>query len=187
MSLSSWFREYVYIPLGGNRRGRGRTYLNLAVVWLLTGAWHGAAWNFILWGLYFAVILIAEKAFLLRVLERTPSAFRHLYAILLILVGFLIFSHTDLGEAWGRLLSLVGVGTVGLTDAVISYRFWRLLPLLVLGAVGATPYPARLFRAFRERCSWGAVTEPILAGAALLVSVAYLVDSTFSPFAYTQF
>ena len=185
ISLSSWFREYVYIPLGGNRRGRGRTYANLAVVWLLTGLWHGANWNFLLWGVYFCVILILEKAFLLSFLERIPSFWRHVYAVLLIVIGFLIFSHVDLSLAKSNFLALWGVGTVGIGSPITAYRLPRLLPLLLIGTVGATPIPRRLFERFSAKGRGFA--EPILTTAALALSVAYLVDSTFSPFAYTQF
>ena len=110
ISLSTWFREYVYIPLGGNRRGKGRTYWNLAVVWFLTGFWHGANWNFLLWGVYYCILLISEKAFLLRALEKVPRFAGRLYTLFLVTVGFLIFSNTDLPLLWQSLLALFGVG-----------------------------------------------------------------------------
>ncbi len=187
ISLSTWFREYVYIPLGGNRRGRGRQYLNLAIVWFLTGFWHGANWNFILWGLYFCVILILEKAFLLRVLEKLPAIFRHFYAMLLVTLGFLIFSFTDLSAGRDCFLSLFGFGVSGFTNVTVTYQLLRMLPLLLIATFGATPLPRTLWRRFTERREWTAVLIPILCACALLLCTAYLVDSTFSPFAYTQF
>lgn len=186
LTLSSWFREYVYIPLGGNRRGKRIQYRNLAVVWLLTGLWHGASWNFLAWGAYFAVILIAEKAFLLRALEKIPRAFCHLYACLLILFGFLIFSAPDLPAAWNGFRQLFGFGCVGFSHPVVSYQTVRLLPLIAVSAVGATPFPKRLFaRLFGGKR--GSVLVPVLSVCVFFLCVSYLVDSTFSPFEYLQF
>lgn len=187
ISLSTWFREYVYIPLGGNRVGALKRYRNLAVVWILTGFWHGASWNFLLWGIYFAIILILEKLFLLRLLERVPRAFRHTYALLLILVGFLIFSHADLREAARCFLSLFGVGTSSFAAAAVRYQALRLIPLLVISCIGATPLPKLLCtRLFEKRPRTAALVLPFVF-IVLLFSVAYLVDSAFSPFEYTQF
>ena len=187
ISLSTWFREYVYIPLGGNRKGRARTYLNLAVVWLLTGFWHGANWNFVLWGVYFLIILILEKAFLLRILEKIPAIFRHLYAILLITVGFLIFSFPNAAQGWTCFAALFGIGVSGAANGVALYQLWHLLPLILIAAIGATPIPKKAWNKLLEKCPRAAVLVPILSAATLILCTAYLVDSTFSPFAYTQF
>lgn len=187
ISLSTWFREYVYIPLGGNRRGRARQYFNLAVVWLLTGFWHGANWNFVLWGAYFCVILILEKAFLLKVLERIPSILRHLYAMLLVTVGFLIFSYTDAAAGLACFKALFGVGCTGLTSAVATYQLVRFIPLILLAALGATPLPRIAFEKLNQKYPKLGALVPLLCVAALVLCTAYLVDSTFSPFAYTQF
>ena len=187
MSLSVWFREYVYIPLGGNRRGRIRQYRNLAIVWALTGFWHGADWNFLFWGIYFAVILIVEKAFLLKILQKAPRAVRHLYALLLIVVGFLIFHFSNLDQMGFFLAALIGVGCKSFSDSVVRYQLLRLLPLLVIAFIGATPYPKAFLSRFTAKRPQNAVIYPIFALGALLLSVAYLVDSTFSPFAYLQF
>ena len=187
ISLSTWFREYVYIPLGGNRKGSFRQYRNLAVVWLLTGFWHGANWNFVIWGLYFLVILVIEKAFLLKVLEKTPTVLRHIYAMLLVTVGFLIFSHTDLSAAKDCFLALFGIGCVGASSAVASYETLRLLPLVLLAFLGATPIPKRIFAFLREKWKTAELLIPLLCLAAWILCIAYLVDSTFSPFAYLNF
>ena len=187
ISLSTWFREYIYIPLGGNRRGRGRTYLNLAVVWILTGLWHGADWNFVLWGAYFCLILILEKAFLLRMLQKAPRLLQHLYAFSLVTVGFVIFSHADLSELGSRLLQMIGMGGVVPTDGRILYRLHTILPLLLIALVGATPIPKRIWQRCCARFSLAETLSPIFSLALLFVSTAYLVDSTYSPFAYTQF
>lgn len=184
MTLGSWFRDYVYIPLGGNRKGRLRQCVNLAAVWLLTGVWHGTGVNFLLWGAYFCVILICEHLFLRRVLERLPGWIAHLYTLVLVLVSFLIFSYSDPGAGWTCFLTLFGVGTVGGTAAVLSWQALRMLPLLALAVIGSTPLPRRL---------WGAVCYrvpaalPVGSLALLVLCVAYLLDSSFLPFAYLNF
>ncbi len=189
MSLSSWFREYVYIPLGGNRRGRGRQFFNMAVVWLLTGFWHGAAWNFVLWGAFYFVILALEKAFLLKVFDRSPltRALGHVWALLLVGIGWMLFDHTDLGEALSVIGGLVGAGTSALSSAVIGYEGLRALPLLVVSVIAATPYPARLLSRLRDKHPAIAVCEPIYLAVLLLLSIAYMVSGTFSPFLYFNF
>ena len=187
ISLSSWFREYVYIPLGGNRVGTFKRYRNLAIVWLLTGFWHGADWNFLLWGVYFALILILERAFLLKFLENAPRVIGHIYSLFLIGVGFLIFSHSDLGAAFSTFLALFGVWTDGIWTFTALYTVMRLLPLILVSAIGATPFPKRLWERLQMRHPrWQTAT---VIGCLILfcVCVAYLVDSTFSPFEYTQF
>ena len=187
ISLSTWFREYVYIPLGGNRKGLSRQILNLFAVWLLTGFWHGASWNFLLWGLYFFVILVLEKLFLLKLLERIPRLLRHLYTMTVVTVGFLIFSFTDAAAGLSCFGALFGVGVVGVTLPSVTYQLCRNLPLLLIAAVGATPLPRRLWERLTRRYPRLRLLIPILCAAALLISAAYMVDSTFSPFAYTQF
>ena len=188
ITLSTWFREYVYIPLGGNRCGRFRMYRNLAIVWLLTGFWHGAGWNFLLWGVYYAVLLMVEKAWLLRTLEKTPSAVRHLYTLTLVVIGFLIFSHTDLSRMWACFLSLFGIGCEGISHPVVRYQLLRFLPLLLISVVGATPLPHRIWLSISQNMPKStAFLYPFLTILSLLLCVSYLVDSTFSPFAYLQF
>ena len=187
ISLSSWFREYVYIPLGGNRVGTFKRYRNLAIVWMLTGFWHGADWNFMLWGVYFAIILILERAFLLKILENAPRAIGHIYSLFLIGVGFLIFSHSDLGAAFSTFLALFGVWTDGIWTSTVLYTVIRLLPLILISAIGATPLPKRLWERFQMRHTRWQTATVIGCLILFVVCVAYLVDSTFSPFEYTQF
>ncbi len=212
MSLGTWFKEYVYIPLGGNRAGRLKQYRNIFIVWLLTGFWHGAHWNYILWGVYFGVILMFEKLFLLKALDRTPVFLRHLYSLLLIGFGWILFSNTDLAEGWRCFFSLFGIGADSFCTPTVGYEFVRALPLLIAAAVGATPLPKKLWDALCG-CDWtaegavdakgseipvpdvpltvrgkvmGLVTAAVCAGI-LILSTAYLVDSTFSPFLYFIF
>ena len=189
ITLSTWFREYVYIPLGGNRRGRARQYFNLAVVWLLTGLWHGASWNFVLWGLFYLILLVAEKAFLLRLLERNrlTRVLGHIGALLLVGIGWMIFDHTDLGEAFRIIAGLFGIGTAGFAAATVSWQALRLLPLLAVSVAAATPYPTRLWNRLTGRRPALTVLEPVLLVAVLALSVACAVRSDYSPFLYFNF
>ena len=190
MTLSGYFRSYVYIPLGGNRRGVARTLRNLLITWALTGLWHGASINFLLWGLYFFLLLVLEKFFLGHRLSRLPRTLRHLYAIGGILIGWLIFSAE--GASFGELLSLVGrlvgVGVSAFVDGRVAYELLRGLPLLLIMAVGATPLPRRLWGVWRSR------TPRISDGARILLCLAslglcttYLVNSGYNPFLYFRF
>lgn len=189
ITLSTWFREYVYIPLGGNRRGRARQYFNLAVVWLLTGLWHGASWNFVLWGLFYLILLVAEKAFLLRLLERNrlTRVLGHIGALLLVGIGWMIFDHTDLGETFRIIGGLFGIGTAGFAAATVSWQALRLLPLLAVSVAAATPYPTRLWNRLTGRRPALTVLEPVLLVAVLALSVACAVRSDYSPFLYFNF
>lgn len=189
ITLSTWFREYVYIPLGGNRRGRARQYFNLAVVWLLTGLWHGASWNFVLWGLFYLILLVAEKAFLLHLLERNrlTRVLGHIGALLLVGIGWMIFDHTDLGEAFRIIGGLFGIGTAGFAAATVSWQALRLLPLLAVSVAAATPYPTRLWNRLTGRRPALTVLEPVLLVAVLALSVACAVRSDYSPFLYFNF
>lgn len=189
ITLSTWFREYVYIPLGGNRRGRARQYFNLAVVWLLTGLWHGASWNFVLWGLFYLILLVTEKAFLLRLLERNrlTRVLGHIGALLLVGIGWMIFDHTDLGKAFRIIGGLFGIGTAGFAAATVSWQALRLLPLLAVSVAAATPYPTRLWNRLTGRRPALTVLEPVLLVAVLALSVACAVRSDYSPFLYFNF
>lgn len=184
ITLSSWFREYVYIPLGGNRRGRLRTYRNLLITWLLTGIWHGAAWNFLGWGLYFFVILALEKAFLGKLLERLPRPIRHGYALALILFGWHLFA----GAAAPAPGVLFGMGGARLWSGTALYELLRHVPFLILLGVGCTELPRRLYRHLETRWQGGAAfARNGLCLAALILCTAYLVDSGYNPFLYFRF
>lgn len=185
ITLSTWFREYVYIPLGGNRAGKGRSYFNLAVVWLLTGFWHGADWNYLLWGVYFCLFLIVEKAFLRKRLEKHPWCGR-LYALLVIGFGWMIFFHNDLGAIWQSTKHLFGIGAT-FADSSVAYELLRVLPFAAVCAIGCTPLPRRLILRMKERCP---STEFITAAVTMLlflICVAYMVNNSFSPFLYFIF
>ena len=192
ITLSSFFREYVYISLGGNRRGRARTYFNLLLTWALTGIWHGATVNFLIWGLYFALILILEKAFLLKLIQKTPNFFQRLYALTLIGVGWLIFAcdgeSLTLVQGAEYLLRAVGVGADGFISALSRYELYRHLPLMAIMAIGATPLPKKLYLYVvgRENLISHAL-RLTLTSTALLLSVAYIVNSGYNPFLYFRF
>jgi alginate O-acetyltransferase complex protein AlgI len=179
MTLSSWFREYVYIPLGGNRRGRLATCLNLLAVWSLTGLWHGASLNFLLWGLYFFLILVIEKQLLLKYLSRAPRPVRHGYAIILILIGWLIFAADSLPQDL-----LFTLSASPLYDGKTIYTLLRNIPYLLIMLVGVTPVPKRLF------CRLGAFRPHLrnaLSFASLFLSTAYLTSASYNPFLYFRF
>lgn len=187
ISLSTWFREYVYIPLGGNRRGKLRQYRNIAVVWLLTGFWHGASWNFLLWGAYFCVLLIIEKLFLYKWLQKAPAVLAHLYTMFFVCISWLIFYFTDLGEGLTCLKAMFGVGVSSFATPTVVYDLLRYLPLLLICVLAATPLPKRLFDALKNRFVTMRYAQVLLIAGAFLVITAYLVDSTFSPFLYYRF
>ena len=184
ISLGSWFRDYVYIPMGGNRVSRPRWLLNILVVWLLTGFWHGAAWNFIVWGLFFAVFLILEKLWLQKHLEKAP-VLRRVYVLFTVMLSFIIFSADDMGQALSSLASLFGAGGLPLLSAEFLYTLKSYALLLVIAVIGATPLPARLFRRLGARLqNWLEIPALLLI---LALSTAYLVDGSFNPFLYFRF
>ena len=189
MSLGSWFRDYVYIPMGGNRVAPARRYLNILVVWMLTGLWHGADWNFVLWGLFFAVFLILEKGFLLKPLQKLP-VLSHLYTLLLVAVSFVIFDSAGLSEAAAHLSRMFGAGGVPLATGEALYYLGSYAVTFIIAIIGATPYPTRWMNRLSEGPKTGrvlAVAAPVALMALLAVVTAYLVDGSFNPFLYFRF
>jgi alginate O-acetyltransferase complex protein AlgI len=185
ISLSTWFREYVYIPLGGNRRGLPRQVLNLLIVWTLTGLWHGASWNFLLWGLYYALLLMLEKAFLLKRLEKAPPLVSHLYTLFLVVVGWALFAIDDFAVLGPYLGVMFGVGGAGAASAQVLYYLRDYGPVLAILVFASLPVGKRLFLRLPEKAR--AVLVPVLILLVLLISTAYLVDSTYNPFLYFRF
>lgn len=182
ISLSTWFREYVYIPLGGNRRGKGRQLLNLLIVWFLTGLWHGASWNFALWGLYYAILLILEKLFLLRVLEKLPKPAKHLYTLLVVMIGWALFYFEDLGalaEFLGRLW-IPAPASSGSLPLIASY-----LPLMAVAAFAATPISASM--AAKRDTPALRYAKAAAAACAMLLCVGALASQSYNPFIYFRF
>ena len=185
ITLSTWFRDYIYIPLGGNRVGKYRSFFNLAVVWFLTGFWHGADWNYILWGVYFWVFLVIEKAFLRKILEQ-HRIISHVYALLIIGFGWTIFFHTDLTQIGSSALRMIGVGAT-FSNAGILYTLLRWMPFLVLCGVACTPYPRQWMAKAKQQYAWVEIASPLLMMLLMLISIAYMVNTTFSPFLYYIF
>lgn len=189
ISLGSWFRDYLYIPLGGSRVGKGRLLLNLLIVWAATGLWHGAAWNFVLWGLFYAALLIAEKTFLLPILKRRPIL-GHVYTLIFVLLGFILFDAPTLSAAGTRMGALFGAGTAALSGKVSVYYLRSFAVVLVLALLGATPLPERVLARVQESRAGSAVVnvlEPIALTVLLLLCTAYLIDGSFNPFLYFRF
>ena len=189
ISLGSWFRDYVYIPMGGNRVSRPRWLLNLLTVWLLTGFWHGAAWNFIVWGLFFAVFLILEKLWLLKRLEKAPVLGRF-YVLFTVMLSFIIFSAENMGQALSSLSSLFGAGGLPLLSAEFLYYLKSYAVLLLIAVVGATPLPRLLLQRLGIHPGGEKLRNLLEVPALLLIlalSTAYLVDGSFNPFLYFRF
>ena len=181
MSLGSWFRDYVYIPLGGNRVSKARWVFNILVVWMLTGLWHGASWNFVLWGLLFAVVLLIEKW--LPALQKLPRFLRHTYVLLIVMASFVLFNASNLAQAAQDLKGLVA-GLPAVTQESLYYlRSYAVV--FAISIVGATPLPKRITAKVPEKVM--AVAEPVLLIALLLTCTAYLVDGSFNPFLYFRF
>lgn len=187
ITLSTWFKEYLYIPLGGNRRGLARQALNLLIVWSLTGFWHGAGWNFVLWGLYYFVILFIEKLFLLKALDKLPKLFRHVYALLLIVIGWVIFASDDVSVLLPFLGSMFGAnGAIGGMDV---YTLLTKAALLVICCIASTELPKKLFLsaagAMNEKAAF--TLKSVLTIALLALSMILLIGDSYNPFLYFRF
>ena len=186
ISLSTWFREYVYIPLGGNRKGVGRTYFNLFCVWLLTGLWHGASWNFVLWGLYYFALLVIEKTFLLRLLERAPNFLRHIYSMAAVIFGWLLFVIEDVSSI-GAYLSRMFGGTGVFATQITVYELVRNLVFLAILILASTPAPKKLwYKLYSKGTPWR-IVQSLVCAIAFVLCIAYLVDSSYNPFLYFRF
>jgi len=189
MSLGTWFRDYVYIPLGGNRVSKPRWYFNIFAVWMLTGFWHGAAWNFVIWGLFFAFFLIVEKLWLLKRLEKA-KVWNHIYVLLVIAISFVIFNAADMKEAFSYIGGMFGAGGIPISSGEFVYYLKSYSVTLVLAIIGATPLVKNMINRLMERNVAEKilnVLEPIVLVGLLVVMTAYLVDGSFNPFLYFRF
>ena len=186
ISLGTWFRDYVYIPLGGNQGGLAKQLRNIAIVWLLTGFWHGASWNFVLWGAYFGVLLVAEKLFLLRWLRKLPAAFRHIYALALVTVSWTLFAFPDIarGFAWGKAMFSGKLYDSGSLYLLLTYGL-----MLAVCALAATPLGKRCYEKLNSRLGQRALTAADCGGlvCVLGMAAAYLVSGSYNPFLYFRF
>lgn len=188
ISMGTWFRDYVYIPLGGNRRGFKIQLRNIAIVWLLTGFWHGAAWNYVLWGIFYGLLLMLEKFFLLEKLKKFPAAVARLYTLLCVLVGWGLFAIEDFSKLGGYFGAMFGAGA-GFCDNNTLWQLSSYLPLLGICLVASTPLASKLYGWLREKCVPAAMTAADSCGivCGMLLSTAYLVSGSYNPFLYFRF
>ena len=188
ITLSSWFKDYIYIPLGGNRKGLAKQIRNILIVWFLTGAWHGASWNFILWGLYFGVILILEKMFLLKFLEKIPAIFRHIYTIFLVLISWLIFAFEDLGKIGEYFKALFNFNYSYSYNSEGIYYLKNYAIIIIIGIILSTPIITKLLKKMetKKKLLPSLITSFIYI-AIFIFSTSYLVSDSFNPFLYFRF
>lgn len=188
ISLGTWFKEYVYIPLGGNRVGTAKSIRNLMIVWGLTGLWHGAAWNFIFWGLYYGIILCFEKYILKGGLERLPGIIRHIYTMFLVMLGWVLFFSPTLGSAVSYIGTMFGIGGNGFFDLTAVYYFKSSVVLGILAVLCCTPLVYQRFsRLFRAKEMYKQVLCVAVYAGIFVISTAYLVNATYNPFLYFRF
>lgn len=187
ITLGAWFKSYVYFPLGGSRKGKGRTVFNLAVVWLLTGIWHGASWNFILWGVLYGLVIIMEKLFLGKILERIPDFFSWLYTIVLVILGWVLFDTADIPTALGYMGAMFGGGGT-LIDNTAMYYLINYGVMFVIGTFACTDIFSRAAEWLKEKMPLLVnYSTPIAKTAIMVLSTAYLADATYNPFLYFNF
>ena len=184
ISLSTWFKEYVYIPLGGNRVSKGRNYLNLLIVWTLTGIWHGAGVNFLAWGVYYAIILIAEKSFLNKILDKLPGILRIAYSLTLVCIGWVLFASADMSSAVDYLKIMFGLGHAKAVDGMFLYSLRSYAVLLLIAVFAMLPYPKKMWKKYAGDKNSFALVAVIIV---LITCTAYLIDSSYNPFLYFRF
>ena len=182
ISLSTWFREYLYIPLGGNRCSKGRWFLNLLIVWAATGIWHGASWNYLFWGLYFFGLLILEKLLLNKWLEKLPPVFQHLYVMVLVLISWAIFALEDMSQLGAYLQVMFGLNRPPLVNGQTLYHLRSFLPMLVIASIGSTPLVTKLWNRVESK-----TIRMLVLALGLILCTAYVVASTYNPFLYFRF
>lgn len=190
MSLSSWFRDYVYIPLGGNRKGTIILVRNIFIVWALTGIWHGANWTFVIWGLMFGIMLIIEKLFLTKHLEKMPSILQRIYVLFIVMISFIIFNANSIGEAWNNIIGLFGANGESLINASTVYYLKSYLVVLVIAIIGSTPFLKNIIEKLKTKTNANKIInllEPIAMASILIIVTAYLVDNSYNPFLYFRF
>ena len=185
ITLGTWFRDYVYIPLGGSRKGKLRLYVNLFIVWSLTGLWHGASWNFVLWGLYFGLLIAIEKAGFLTILQKIHPIYQHLYALFFIVCGWVLFAFDDYKEGMYYLKVMFGLTDQQLLDSSFLYQFYTNSLLLVVAIIASTPFATWFSKRVDKRLSY--VLLPLFYLMLFLLSTAYLVDASYNPFLYFRF
>ena len=186
ISLSSWFKDYIYIPLGGNRVSKTKWIRNIFVVWLLTGIWHGAEWNFLIWGLYFGVILLIEKVFLSKVLNKMPKIINRIYVILIVMISFIIFDGKGYEMISENIKGLFGIGNIALISNEAIYYFRSFIIVLIAAIIGSTPIPKKIVSSKRIEKIIN-ILEPIFLIFILMLSTSYIIDGSYNPFLYFRF
>lgn len=190
ISLGIWFRDYVYIPLGGNRKGIAKQIRNILIVWALTGLWHGASWNFVVWGLWYAVVLIFEKLCFGKYLKKLPKIVSHIYVMAVVIVGFVIFDSTDIVSAVELLKNMFGIGITDLAGEMSLYYLKSYASVLILGVVASMPIAAKAVKRIKQSETGLNIinaAEPIFTALILIVCTAYIIDGSFNPFLYFRF
>lgn len=186
ISLSSWFRDYIYIPLGGNKVSKVKWLRNILIVWILTGLWHGAAWNFVIWGLYFGILLIIEKVFLDKYLKRVPKFLAHIYTLLVVMISFIIFNGNSITDILNNIGGLFGVNNIPIISEESIYYLKSYFMIIVIGIIGATPILKQATNSNKISKVINCM-EPIFLLIILIISTSYIVDGSFSPFLYFRF
>ena len=190
ISLGSWFRDYVYIPLGGNRKGKAKLIRNILIVWMLTGLWHGANWTFVAWGLLFGILLMIEKMFLLKYLEKMPKLLQHIYVLSIVMISFILFNASNIGEAMQQVAGLFGINGEPFMNSFTAYYLKSYILILIIAILGATPFWKDKINQLKEKSKIRKILnilEPILLIAIVLGVTAYLVDNSYNPFLYFRF
>jgi len=186
ISLSTWFRDYIYIPLGGNRVSKMKWLRNIMIVWLLTGLWHGAAWNFIFWGLYFGILLIIEKVFLGKYLEKIPEILSRIYVLVIVAISFIIFSGEGISQILQNIGGLVGISTKNIISVESLYYFKSYFVVILIGIIGATPIFKNIANKEKMRKLTN-ILEPLYLLLILVICTSYIIDGSFNPFLYFRF
>lgn len=190
MTLSSWFRDYVYIPLGGNRRGITIQIRNILIVWALTGLWHGASWNFVLWGSLFGVILILEKFVFNKLIEKSPNIIKRIYTLFIVMISFVIFQSTDMSQIGVIIKGLFGLNNEALINDTTLYYLKGYAVIIILGIIGSTPLLRNLVNKLSSNSKWNKIInilQPIYMILLLGIVTIFLVDNSYNPFLYFRF
>jgi len=190
ISLGTWFKDYVYIPLGGSREGTKKLIINILIVWALTGIWHGASWNFVIWGLYFGIILLIEKLFLKKYLEKLPGFIQRIYVLFIVMISFIIFNANNMKEAWSNIIGLFGVNGEKLINKFTIYYLKNYFVVIIIAIIASTPIIKNLIKKLKQNKKINKIInilEPILIVFILIIITSYAVDNSYNPFLYFRF
>lgn len=190
ISLSTWFRDYIYIPLGGNRVSKIKFLRNILIVWLLTGFWHGASWNFIIWGLSFGILLIVEKLWLNKILDKLPTFLKRIYVLFIVMISFIIFNANTMNEAWHNIIGLFGFNKETFINTYTIYYLKSYLLVIIIAIIASTPLPKNIIEKLNKNKYLNKIIniiEPIYIITLLLITTSYLIDNSYNPFLYFRF